>query len=795
MLETVRWLLTAELVGLAAFPIAYAAFPNLSDRAWGFAKPIGLILIGLAVWGLSQAGVLPNDAWAWWLSIVAVAVVGCALVWRRRSELAAFVRRNRTPILVGEALFLAFFIAWTLFRVFDPNISGTEKPMDFMLLNASTAAQAAPPEDPWLSGQSVAYYYFGYWMFAGLGKAAFVKTSVAYNLSLSLVAGMAAGAIFTLAYSMVRRDGGNLRAALLAGAAGSALLLAVSNLTGWWELLANFRLGSHGFFDWLAIDGLERSAQTESWRPTNFWWWWKASRVINTFDESGVGLDFTIQEFPLFSLILGDLHPHVMSIPFVLAGMGVAYNILTSKEEWGFSWVRKNPATVVVLALLIGSAGFINAWDMAFLFAVLLGAVFIRTVRQRGQTAAWPFLSALPLIAIGVAGLLAFYPFYFGTLQTQIQWPPLLPAEFGTRPVHFFTVWAIPFLAAGVFLSTVAFRTLRPQFEWAWGSISGRGEAGGKPEIGPWIIGMAGIGLPYLVWGFTHLEYRDGAENIHLIERLWTVLPLGAAIVFLFVTVMNRARAGKNDAVQFALLLGLMALYLVYWAELLHVHDVFASRMNTVFKFYYQGLIILSAAGAYGLWRWRLMHLKLTRWALGASLAAAAVGIILLAGSLYYSVAASYSKAGEGGGDSLDGIAYIERRTPEEYAAIEFLRENASPGDRMVEAVGGSYSEFGRISGSTGVPTVLGWPGHERQWRGSNELVTPRIADVEELYLTADLETASALANRYGIDYVVVGQREKSKYPALNVEKFDTLGVRVFERNGLTIFCLKAECP
>ena len=56
---------------------------------------------------------------------------------------------------MGETVFIAFFVAWTLFRLFDPNIAGTEKPMDFMFLNASVVTESAPPEDPWLSGEPV----------------------------------------------------------------------------------------------------------------------------------------------------------------------------------------------------------------------------------------------------------------------------------------------------------------------------------------------------------------------------------------------------------------------------------------------------------------------------------------------------------------------------------------------------------------------------------------------------------------------------------------------------------------
>ena len=841
MLDVISWLIVAEVIGLAAFPFAYAAFPNLPDRAWGFAKPIGLIVIGTAVWGLSQVGVLPNAPWAWWVAISALALASGLFAYRRRDEMLGFFRRNWTAVAIGETVFITFFVAWTLFRVFDPNIAGTEKPMDFMFLNASVATPSAPPEDPWLSGEPVAYYYFGYWMFGGLAKAGGIAPGIAYNLALSLSAAMAAGAIFTLVYSLVRRESGSAISAVWAGMAGAALLLVVSSLAGWWELLANFGVGTDGFYNWLAIDGLERNPDSESWRPTGFWWWWRASRVINTFNESGAGLDFTIQEFPLFSFLLGDLHPHVMSIPFVLVGLGAVYNIFASKIAWGFGWIRRNPASAVSLVVLIGVAGFINAWDAAFLAMALIAAVTLKTYGEKQRSLAmvvgtgaclaialtvafawWMALAVVSLYAIGLLatyrvrpvslvwsaatagfplaalaaiGLFVFSPFYFGTLATQVQMPPIAPADYGTRPVHFLTVWGLFLLLSAAFLLLALFSEFKYRISRLWKAISGSLQWFGGPEIEAWLLGIVSVVLPYVVWAFAHLEFTEGARPADLLLRLWTAAPLSLIVVLLFVALVSRARAGIFDAVQFALMLILMAMYLLFGAELLHVNDFFGNRMNTVFKFYYQCWILLSVACAFGLWRWRSHHLKLTGWRHAASGIGASVAIILLAGALYYSVAATFTKAKESGASTIDGISYLEKTAPAELAAIEFLRGAAEPGDRLVEAVGGSYTEFGRISGSTGVPTVLGWPGHERQWRGSGDLVAPREADVRELYETEDQETASGLITAYGLDFVVVGDRERSQYPLLHEGKFDTLGSRVFEVDDLVIYCVKENCP
>ncbi|MBI3743867.1 MAG: hypothetical protein HY261_06215 [Chloroflexi bacterium] len=59
---------------------------------------------------------------------------------------------------------------WVIVRAHNPAIAHTEQPMDFALLNGILKSPHFPPNDPWYSGQSISYYYFGYLMFAGVTK-------------------------------------------------------------------------------------------------------------------------------------------------------------------------------------------------------------------------------------------------------------------------------------------------------------------------------------------------------------------------------------------------------------------------------------------------------------------------------------------------------------------------------------------------------------------------------------------------------------------------------------------------
>ena len=55
--------------------------------------------------------------------------------------------------------------------------------------------------------------------------------------------------------------------------------------------------------------------------------------------------------------------------------------------------------------------------------------------------------------------------------------------------------------------------------------------------------------------------------------------------------------------------------------------------------------------------------------------------------------------------------------------------------DKIIESYGDSYSDFSRISAFTGIPTIIGWPFHELQWRGSPQDIEDRKNVVDRIFL------------------------------------------------------------
>ena len=370
---------------MAAFPLCYYLLPNLRDRGASIAMPFGILTVGYASWILSVLRVVPSTQVTIVLLLILMAVVSAWVVKRNWREMVEFVVREWTTLALGQIIFLGVFAVWIVYRFHDPSINHTEQPMDFMFLNSSVRSVLGTPEDSWLRGAGISYYYFGYWNFALLTKLTGIVSSVTYNLSLALVPAMAAMGMYGLVSNLVRADRGKIKAAVLAGMGAALMLVFLANLEGALEFMRANGMGSDGFWSWIAVEGLTSpsGSLTNQWWPTENWWWWRATRVIGSF-EAGLQTDYTIHEFPAFSYILGDLHPHVMSVPFVMMFLGFLWNFWRAPSVWSLHDWRPY-LSLFVIAFLLGGLGFTNMWDLAVFGLVFLLVAALKTYRS-GKT-------------------------------------------------------------------------------------------------------------------------------------------------------------------------------------------------------------------------------------------------------------------------------------------------------------------------------------------------------------------------------------------------------------------------
>jgi uncharacterized membrane protein len=152
----------------------------------------------------------------------------------------------------------------------------------------------------------------------------------------------------------------------------------------------------------------------------------------------------------------------------------------------------------------------------------------------------------------------------------------------------------------------------------------------------------------------------------------------------------------------------------------------------------------------------------------------------------------NYSRAGQfGHAPNLDGTAYLAQSQPDDYAAVKWLNEHVSGAPIILEAPGtggSSYVYEGRVSALTGLPTLLGWAGHEGQWRGSYDVQNARTPDIETIYNSRDPQVAASLLDKYGVTYVYVGPVERGTYDPRGLEKFGQFMDVVYQQGAVTIY-------
>jgi uncharacterized membrane protein len=138
----------------------------------------------------------------------------------------------------------------------------------------------------------------------------------------------------------------------------------------------------------------------------------------------------------------------------------------------------------------------------------------------------------------------------------------------------------------------------------------------------------------------------------------------------------------------------------------------------------------------------------------------------------------------------LDSTANNFYLNPDEHLAVDWLKK--APIGTLVEAAhpdpnGGSYTHYSRISMNSGQPALLGWIGHERQWRGGDEEIGTRQNDIARLYSTADWQEALGIIEQYGVVYIFVSDLERTTYD-VNEEKFTRNLAPVYQQGSVTIY-------
>jgi YYY domain-containing protein len=815
-----------QILGLAALPLTRRVFARLPGQGYAFSKGVGLLLAAYLLWIGASLGLLVNDAGGAVLALLLAAGLSALAGWRdlRGPRLAAFWREEKASILTAEGLFLLAFAGWTAVRAFAPDKilpAGGEKFMEIAFLNGVLNSPSFPPLDPWMAGFGISYYYFGYVMMGLMTRLTAVLPTIGFDLYDALLMGLVCQAAYGVVSSMVRAAGGAASAGWASGLLGAVLVAWMGNLQGLMEGLYSARALPAAFWAWLDIPDFGSGPASGAFYPGEGWWWWRASRVLRDLDLSGQPVLYPpIDEFPFFSFLLGDNHPHKLALPFTLLAIALALNLLLKSASSGAEdRPRVEWSVLSFYALALGSLAFLNTWDFP-VFLGLAAAAYGYGAWLRGG----PFAMRRALtrtvglgFGMGIGAVLLYLPFY---LSFASQAGGVLPHVFRPTRLAQYLVMFGPFVVILVGFLLQAGR----QAGWgraaraallvmgvsagayllallAGGLLITFTPLGGDPTLRKWIAGDS-VG----VWILGIVRAR--------LEDPWLFLLLSGLLGLALAALACRPRldephdgtpaGGLPLAARFAVLLALAGLGLTLVVEFFYLRDLFGMRMNTIFKVYFQAWVLLGCASAFGVW-WVLRFARGVGWAVFAATATLAVA----AGLVYPVMAVPSRAAGFRGPPVLDAAASFSGEIPhhwtarpDDWAAIRWLQENASAPvpPVILEAGAGGYEIAGRVSAFTGFPTLLGWTNHEGQWRGSQAEINRREPVIQEIYTTPSAERALELLREWKVQYVVLGEAERAYISRLCQEpqrscslaraeaKFLSALDGVFTQGGVTIY-------
>jgi len=573
-----------------------------------------------------------------------------------------------------ELVFLIFFFLMLDVRFVNPTISYAEKFMDHAFLASIMRTPVVPPLDPWFSGGTLnVYYYLGYWIFGCLGIVSGVPSNIVFNLGLPTVFGITAVTLYALGTLILDRF-------------------------RWLPLLVLFIPNPSFFYQAILGKGLNAML-------------WDSTRTITN----------TINEYPLFSFIWGDLHAHVISIfnqAFLLFILIFAYKRWESLESQG-RWL-----VCILAAVSLGSMPLINTWDVLLYAPITLCFGALIAWRNRAtvrQPLAWQFLLTVPPLAI-----LCYVPFY---LMLKTNTGSISLVQTPSDPFQFLLTNGIFIL---IFIAILA------------------------REI---------IKRPYLL----------------LIAVPFAVAGCGAAAIAVIPLVYFIAKKHR-DIPDLLAIIGLGILVIV---EIIYLSDNMGEtyfRMNTVFKCYLPAWIILGTAAFSMVAQW----FAKPGWVPAIPPRRSATFAVLVIGMLFvvpFFVPLDLNY----GSRSLDGLAYLDTQHPGDAGAVAYLR-TLTGDERIVEAEGGDYTYYSRISSFTGIPAIIGMPFHEYMWRGDeSSWYSPRVADIKTLYEQPD--QTIALLKKYNTTLLYVGNSERTRYtvniPTRNLTQiYSNEGTEIYRLTG-----------
>ena len=833
------WTIFLMFMGFITLPLAAKLWGGFSSGGFLLSQPLGLIFTCLLLWTLTHLKICKVNVLCILLCALVIAVC-CYVPGKLRESLFKKLKSKGfvEAAVVEETVFLVIFFLMCYYKGFLPDINGQEKFMDYGFIMSMLRNGSLPANDMWLSGYSINYYYFGQYIWTVVIKTTNIPSGVGYNLAMCSATALPFAMSFSIGKFMIEaaskrgfKDNKFIKyiAGLLTGCAVSL-----------WGNSHSFYYDEKSFGNKM-LD-IFRSMGIDVGRTDHFFYP-DSTRFIGWNPDLGV--DYTIEEFPFYSYIVGDLHAHVISMIIVLLISAIILSMicavkLPSKEEvelvhgldnlGGDSNSRILPELestitlhLVLCAVLLGCAQMTNYWDFLIYFVFCsMGVLICNTIRS-------PKFTNIPgaiVFIVNVGGILLIY-------LAKGSNPPVLFALEALLMVASFlfcvvSPTALPRTSFQMsFLFTVATLTALP-FNINFDMISNSlGKCKNHSSLFQLFI-LYGthvlISVVFMIIVFANKNYRDKSS---VSNKKKNGIKNSSDVIGEDYTYTNPVQAffAKRNLIDiYCCGMTVVGLMLLIAPEIFYVRDIYTGgylRSNTMFKFAFAAFIILSTTMIYSIIR--------LFWFIGKNgkknivLFCIAIGFTLeLFIPAHYTMLALKQRSGELKKENyktLDGTAYLGKHASlyvDEYysgnlipymACVEWFNKNVKDSPVICESYGDSYTDYCIISAYTGLPTVFGWQTHEWLWRFHGVVnketdilesdpekdvwklyITPRHNDVDILYLSSNASDIQGIINKYQIEYIVIGDLERHKYSYDNSDVFSKLGNVVFTFEDLKVY-------
>ncbi len=759
-----QWWFTLFVIGIVFLPVSSLIFKNFHDGGFLFSKTIGIAVSGWVMWYLSSFHILKFTRVNTVISVGICAIFTAALMVgsifyarKNKKEMPYQFDLNRIGgMLTAECLFFAAFTFWVYLKAFKPEAYGTEKFMDYGFMTTMMRAEYMPPQDLWMAGENINYYYVGQFLATYLTKLSGVTVGNGYNLMLMTIAAMGFALPYSIAYNVMKiflLDRGLAKRNTGKPQFSQRFMkhkTAVATVSG---VFAGLLVSIAGNLHYPIYRYIVPFFQKKNGEEVSSYWFPDATRYIGYNPET---TDKTIHEFPCYSFVLGDLHAHVINIIFVLTVLGILFTYLLSRkkqmdalrmgesiEEPNFLKECFHPC-ILLIGFFIGLFHTTNFWDYP-IYYVVSGAIilFSNLVIYQFKKKAVFLTAAHAVIILGIAKLVCLpFTLSFDQISTSIS---ITQAR---TPIYQLAVlWGIPIFLVAMFVR-VRYKDLKIE-----GFITDKDAMHGMKKKKK-----------------TTLEESGKVTFVPEKNKLFQFID-SLSVSDLFIATI-----------------GLCAVGLVFMPEVIYVVDIYIGdykRANTMFKLTYQAYIMFGIAMSYITVRFITEERTKVRKAAGVFTA------ILLIWTMGYFGNATKAWFGDVKDGSrykgIDASAFIQNENYDDYLATQWLNENVSGTPVVLEVNGDSYTYHERVSVITGLPTVLGWKTHEWLWRsdatgGYPPVLDERASDIQTIYTSEDVNAVKELIEKYDISYIYVGQLEAEQYEVpVNDELLRSLGEVVFE--------------